>query len=294
MPDRYVAPGTDDADDTIGGPPTALDRVSRRPGRRATTGTDDGPLLSLAAGSVLDAGPAGTLRAAADAGYRAAGLRLDPRATTQATAAVLRRTADDLGLSVLDLEVVRLGPDRPMDDHLRLLDLAATLGARFLLTVSTHPDPADTTAELARLCAAARGGPTRIALEFMRFTQVGTFEDALGVLPDDATVLVDALHLARSGGTPAELAVAGHRIGYLQLCDAPLDAPGDMATEARHHRLPPGTGDLPLAGLLAAAPPGLPLSVEVQSDRLARYAPTDRARHLLDATRRVLAGLRPA
>ena len=259
---------------------------------RAPTGADEGVLVSLAAGCVLDAGPAGTLQAAAAAGYRAAGLRLDPRTTTPATAAALRRTADDLGLSVLDLEVARLGPDRSSDDHLRLLDIAATLGARFLLTVSAHADRASTTAELARLCSAARGGPTRIALEFMRFTRIGTFAEAIDVAPPDAVVLVDALHLARSGGTPAELAgAAADRIGYLQLCDAPAAAPEDLASEARHHRLPPGAGELPLAGLVAGTPPGLPLSVEVQSDRLARLAPAERASRLLGATRRVLAGI---
>jgi sugar phosphate isomerase/epimerase len=252
--------------------------------------------LSLAAGSVLDAGSRGTLRAAAGAGYDAAGLRPAPDETGRADAASLRVLADDLGLAVLDLEVVRLGPDACLADHLRLLEVAQILGARYLLTVSSHPDRTATTDELGRLSAASAGGPTRVVLEFMRFTRVGTLTEAVEIATAaDAVVLVDALHLARSGGTPADLAaVAPERIGYLQICDAPAVAgPWPLAEEARHRRLPPGQGDLPLAALLEHAPPDVPVSVEVQSDRLAaELPPGERARTLLEAARRTLRGTR--
>jgi sugar phosphate isomerase/epimerase len=245
--------------------------------------------LSLAAGCLLDAGASATLRAAAGAGFDTAGLRLPPRGAPT-RAADLRVLADDLGLGILDLEVVRLGPETAFDDHLRLLESAQVLGADHLLTVSMHADRAATEDELGRLCAAAAGGPTRVALEFMRFTAVHTLADALA-LAGDAVVLVDALHLARTGGTPADLAaVAPRRIGYLQICDAPADAPAAdlLAEEARHHRLPPGAGELPLAALLAAAPE-LPVSVEVQSDRLAAdHPPAERARRLRAAAVRTL------
>jgi len=253
-------------------------------------------MISLAAGTVLDAPPAAVLTAAAQAGFDAAGLRIDPASTTVAEAAALRRQAADLGLTLLDLEVVRLRPDRPFDDHLRLLELAHALGARFLLTVSEHPSHTDTIADLARLAAAAHGADTRVALEFMRFTEVPTLAAALATVDeagaDDAVVLVDALHLHRGGEGPEAL-VGVDRIGYLQICDAPATAPedsADLADEARHRRLVPGAGELPLGYLLAKAPEGLPLSVEVQSDDLvARYAPAERAARLYTALGDLLA-----
>ena len=249
-------------------------------------------MISLAAGTVLDAPPAAVLTAAAQAGYDAAGLRIDPASMAVADAGALRRQAADLGVTLLDLEVVRLRPDRPFDDHLRLLELAHALGARFLLTVSEHPSHTDTVTDLARLATAAHGADTRIALEFMRFTEVRTLAAALSTLDDagadEAVVLVDALHLHRGGEGPEALAGVD-RIGYLQLCDAPADSPADLADEARHHRLAPGTGELPLGCLLAHGPAGLPLSVEVQSDELlARYEPAERAARLLTATRDLL------
>ncbi|MFI6451837.1 sugar phosphate isomerase/epimerase family protein [Streptosporangium amethystogenes] len=255
-------------------------------------------MISLAAGTVLDAAPARILEAASAAGYDAAGLRLDPSSVGLAEAERLRRQADDLGLRLLDLEVVRLGPDRDPDHRRRLLDLADALGVRFLLTVSEHRDDSATASDLSRLYEESRNHTVRIALEFMRFTGVPTLAAALEVLERtgaaDAVVLVDALHLHRAGELPEDLAgVPAGRIGYVQLCDAPARAPRGLQAlswEARHDRLAPGEGDLPLAELLARVDPAVPLSVEVQSDRLAaRWDPASRAGHLLASTRRLLA-----
>lgn len=64
-------------------------------------------------------------------------------------------------------------------------------------------------------------------------------------------VLIDALHLFRSGGTVADVqAMDAHLIGALQLCDAPLQGPDPSDTpailaEARAGRLPPLEGELP-------------------------------------------------
>jgi len=199
--------------------------------------------------------------------------------------------AEDLGVEVFDVEVIRLGPGGDPGEHLRLIEAAAVLGARFVLTVSECHDPEETVEHLDRLCRAVRGGPTRIAVEFMAFTAIPTLASADALAPSEAVLLVDALHLTRSGGAPADLAdIRPGRIGYLQLCDAPAVAPTDLATEARHHRREPGCGELPLLELLDRVPDVVPLSVEAQSDDLAaRLAPVPRARRLFAGARKLLA-----
>ncbi len=251
-------------------------------------------MISLSAGSVLDAAPAVVLRAAATAGYDAAGLRLDPDRVTTADVVHLRELAADLGITLLDLEVVRLGPQSDRERERRIVDLAATLGAEFVLTVSEHDSEAASADALGELTEVADASGVRLALEFMMFTGVHTLAAALRVVTGTTgAVVVDALHLHRSGADSADLsAIPRQQLAYVQLCDASLTRPNSteaLAHEARHERLVPGAGRLPLAQLLSAVPADVPLTVEVQSDDLSsRLAPTPRAVHLLEHTRRVL------
>src|SRR5207249_1674731 len=108
-----------------------------------------------------------------------------------------------------------------------------------------------------------------------------TLADAVRVVDragrPEGAVLVDALHLQRSGGTPADVAaLAPQRLPYCQLCDAPAEpvwsggaqvlteAPADALavalTEARTGRLMPGDGELPLRDLVDALPPDAALA----------------------------------
>jgi hypothetical protein len=86
---------------------------------------------------------------------------------------------------------------------------------------------------------------------------------------------------------------------YLQLADAPAAGPPaeGLYHEAVHGRLLPGDGGLPLPDVLRVVP-GVPLSVELRSQRLLDEVPDpwQRAVVVLEATRRVVdaAGARPA
>lgn len=261
-------------------------------------------LLSWAAGMALDVPPVAAAAAAAAAGFGAIGVRFAAPGPSEADVAALRRRVDDLGIAVLDVEYGNLtADDHAAGWHRRLVEIAAALDAGHVLVISSDPDRDRAAERLAALAdhATAAGGPP-LALEFMRFTEVRRLSDALDVLARSglpagrAGVLVDALHLARGGDDPGALAAADPALlPYLQVCDAPADPPGDgdddraLGHEARHTRLLPGDGALPLTALLAAAPPHVPLSVEVLSDDLrTRLPPRERAQVCLDATRRLL------
>lgn len=263
-------------------------------------------LVSLSAGTVLGFPPGEVVDAAAAAGFGAVGLRWKQPGMPAASAPRVRRQVEAAGLTVLDVEVVRLRPGVPVASFAPLVDVAAELGARFLLAVSHHPEPDRTADELAALADRCGGTGVRVALEAMRFTAVPTFRAAAallrGLARPDVVICLDPLHLQRGGETPEVLREDGARIGYVQLCDAPLRHPGDagdldaLAEEARHHRLHPGEGELPLVEMLAAVPATMPCTVEVQDDREAGVDARRRARRAMDATRRVLdraAGITP-
>lgn len=247
--------------------------------------------LVLAAGSVLDAGPEAVIDAAAAAGFAGVGLRISAE-HAPADPAALRRRAGDLGVVIYDVEVYRIGGDAPAEP---LLDTAAALGAAAVLVVS-DVGPARTVEEVGDLAAASRARGLRLGLEYMAWTTPSRPDEAVAVArATGAAVVVDVLHHCRVGAGAAELTAVARSgvLGWVQICDAPGAGPSGggpdlLITEARHHRLVPGAGDLPLVELLAAVPPGTAISVEVQSDTLLALDPAARAVVLRSAAAAVL------
>ena len=88
----------------------------------------------------------------------------------------------------------------------------------------------------------------------------------------NTSILVDAMHLFRSGGTVAELAdVDPDLLGYIQLCDAPRIGTGEeYYKEASFERQPPGQGELPAVRDAVRAclqPAGRAGSADARGDR---------------------------
>jgi len=155
-------------------------------------------------------------------------------------------------------------------DYQALLAAGAELGALSLTVSGDDEDVARLTGNFAALCEMAHGHGLRVDLEFMRWRPVSTLQQACAVVTGagqaNSGVLVDALHLFRSGGQVADIAAVDPRLlRAVQLCDAPMLAPVDelIIPEAREGRLLPGQGQLPLAALLAALPGDVDISVEV-------------------------------
>ncbi len=247
-------------------------------------------LLSLAAGTVLDVDPPDAVDVAAAAGWDAVGLWFDPVTWTPSRAAAVARRLDATGLTALDVEPVILGRG---DDHgNELVEVAVELGARHVLVASGPAARGEIVDRFGALCARAAGTGIVVVLEFLPIFSVATLAAAVGIVEEVGTggVLVDTLHLARSGGTPADLAAVRHLLPYLQLADAAAEPPTSLREEALHGRMLPGAGALPLRDVLDAVP-SVPVSVELRSQALmdAHPDPVDRARAVLNATRTVLA-----
>jgi sugar phosphate isomerase/epimerase len=150
------------------------------------------------------------------------------------------------------------------------------------------------------LCERAAPAGVVVVLEFLPIFSVRTLDQAVSVVAEvdhpSGAVLVDTLHLARSGGSPADLGgVPARLLPYLQVADAPVAAPvgaDALRDEALHGRLLPGDGALPLEAVLGAVP-DVPLSLEIRSSRLveAHPDPLERARAVRAATERLLAAV---
>ncbi|CAO3430178.1 sugar phosphate isomerase/epimerase family protein [Azospirillum endophyticum] len=268
-------------------------------------------ILSLAHLTVIDASPLDLLEAAQAGGFDAIGLRLvsstaplkvDLIADHPALAAVKARIAD-IGIGVLDVEAFPLGPTPDFDRYQAALDVAAELGASRLLTTGQDADESRLTDHLIRLADIAQARGIRVGLEFIPYFLIRTVADARRILAraahPNAGLLVDALHLSRSGGDPDDL--KGLTLGdyaYGQICDArpvrPADA--DLPAEARTDRLPVGEGSLWLDRLLDVLPPELPLGVEAPVKAHAHLTTVERGRLAGQAARGLLArrAVRPA
>ena len=254
-------------------------------------------LVSLAAGTVLDVGPAETVAVAARAGYEGVGLWFDPDTWTDATTREVAARLDATGLTPLDMEPVILGRDADPGDA--LVDTAGELGVLHVLVAGGPASHAAVVDRFGELCDRAAPAGVTVVLEFLPIFTIATLHDAVAVVQEanrpNGGVLVDTLHLARSGGGVEDIATVPRSLfPYLQLADAtarPEDpTPANLREEALHGRLLPGEGALPLAATLAAVP-DVPISVELRSRALMeRYPdPTERAQAVLTATRAVLA-----
>ncbi|MBN9085199.1 MAG: hypothetical protein BGP04_11935 [Rhizobiales bacterium 62-17] len=233
---------------------------------------------SLAHLTVIDAHPLELIDAAAAGAFDCIGLRLVAPMVTDSIVPVvgqpslvrqIKRRLSDTGVGILDVEAIWLTAETEAESYLPVFDTAAQLGARNVLVVGNDAESARTADNFSRLCELSHPFGLRVMLEFIPYCHTSTIQAAHAIVQqsgcDNAGVLIDALHLRRSGGTPADIAILDpSMLAYCQICDAHLSPPqiSELRTEARSNRLYPGEGHLPLFELMRALPPGIDVGVE--------------------------------
>ncbi|SFR91253.1 sugar phosphate isomerase/epimerase family protein [Sphingomonas jatrophae] len=179
------------------------------------------------------------------------------------------------------------------------LETAARLGAWGVNVLAYDRDAARRADRFAAFCEAADGFGLKVVVEYYPLSQVRTLREAVALVrgvgaPGRVGVNADLLHLARSGGTVADLAgVPGEWILYGQYCDAPaVQETLSWDYEASHERQLAGEGALDVAGFAAALPPGCRASVELPRDTaLAAGVPAEvRARAAVESVRQAIKG----
>lgn len=170
-------------------------------------------------------------------------------------------------LGVPRINVVSLDPDVPrsFDQFAALTDLAAQLGIQTVV----EPVPGLTVGDLPTALAAVEH-----------------------VARPDFRLLIDTMHVVRSGSSAADLAaIDPARIGYAQLNDTTLrPRTENYMEEAMFERMVPGEGELPLRGILSVLPSDILIELEVPRRQLALagVSPIDRMRPCVEAARRLL------
>lgn len=260
--------------------------------------------LCLAHLTVQELAPPEVVAVAAQAGYAMVSLRLLPASDAERPfpmlggAPMFRETLarlKDVPVRVHDIEIVRLSAEQNVAELEPVFEAAAALGATRVLAAGDAADEAVVADRLAQAAALAAPFGLDIGLEFMPWRGVNTLASARRVLALTGVgqVVVDAIHLDRSGGTAQALqALPATEWGFFQICDAPArqpDTPEELLYQARSARLMPGYGGLDLVGMLRAMPEGTPVSVEVPlAGVLGQLSPLERAQRLRAATEAVL------
>ena len=175
--------------------------------------------LSLAPVTINELDPPALIEAAHEAGFASTDLRVlgapgaapvVPVIGNRPMIAAIAAALADTGVTLFSATGIWLVPEFSLDAVLPALEVAARLGAGHFLAVGNDPDEGRMTANLARLAEAAGAHRLRLALELMPYTAVNSLPKAHRMVAatqaGNLGLLIDALHLARSGGTPAEVA----------------------------------------------------------------------------------------
>ena len=277
-------------------------RSSGSPGDAPSGGRSGGAAgpLSLAAGVLPEFEPPQVVSAAAAAGFKLVGVWFDAETWSPARARGVRRRLDGSGVAALDMEPIFVTPDG--DCGFELIDAAAAVGTRNVLTVSRGLEPTRFAERFGELCDHAAPAGITVVVEPTLLYSVATLAEAQQVVAlagrANGAILADNLHLDRAGGNPIDALrrLDPALLPYAQLCDSPA-RPADTSrsglfSDARDGRRLLGEGELPVREFVAALPAGIPLSLEIRSRQLRKRYPdaAERAAAVYDNATRFLAG----
>jgi sugar phosphate isomerase/epimerase len=260
--------------------------------------------LSLAHLTLVGSSPLQLIDHAAEAGFTHIGMRVIPPTADARIASpvedpalrtpILRRLGD-AGLEVLDIEALWLSAEFDPAPVERAFAFGVEMGARYAIVAGNDPDHDRLLRHLDAVCQLGASFGIKILLEFIPYTQVRTIWDAANCLAiidrPNTGILVDALHLSRSGGSIADVVANLSRVQFLHLCDAPASTPQStelLRDEARRSRLYPGQGELALRELIAATPASIPIAIEAPHAGLADRPFGEQARLARETTVRLL------
>lgn len=260
--------------------------------------------------TVLDCEPEETVTLAAASGCRFVSLWVQSpganfpaqcQVSDAATAERVRRRMQAEGVRPLNLEVFDLTPGADVPSYGRALDMGAAMGARCATAIFRgHTEPERMLEQFVELCQLAGRFGLRVNAEFISYQSLGSLAQTLELLDraaqPNAGIVIDILHLVRSGGSTEEVRGLDTRlVGHAQMCDGPATIrPEDRSVESGSNRQVPGEGEFPIRGFYEALPP-IPLGLEVpfKSTAFQGLTPRERVERVVRSTRRAIGAADP-
>jgi sugar phosphate isomerase/epimerase len=205
----------------------------------------------------------------------------------------------DRGVSISLGEGLTVRPGGDVRDYASDLDIMYELGVRRINTVSMDPDLSRSFDQFGALAEMAAERGVETTTELAPSLTVADLPTALAAVRHvgrpDFKLLIDTMHLVRSGSTAADIAaVDPELIGYVQICDAPLKPRFESYfEESMYERMAPGTGELGLLEIVAALPRDRVFALEtpLRSEAEAGVGPHERLGRCVEATRNLFAQL---
>lgn len=208
----------------------------------------------------------------------------------------VKQALADHGVSLSLGEGFLIRPGVEITDQSADMDVLAELGAPIVNVVSLEGDAARADDQFAQFSALAAARGLDASIEYMPAMPIGTLAAARDLVvrsgQPNARILLDAMHLFRSGGSAEDVALLDPElVGYAQICDVPLvSAHEDYSIEARFDRRIAGEGELPLQDFVNALPATCVVGLEVpmRDKALAGIGPVERLKPAVEAARKLL------
>jgi sugar phosphate isomerase/epimerase len=255
----------------------------------------------------INADPLETIDVAAAAGFRSVSVRIAGRRKSDPFRQILgdvpalkelRQRLDDTGLRLSSMMPHQFNEETTPDDLRRYAEAALILRPDYILCNDYVPD--DGVLDMvASLLDEVDSQNICVTLEFVAYTEARSLADTLAKIErfgrPGLEVLIDSLHLDRSGGTNAQVATTPRdKLALVQLCDARRlthkPTMQELMTEARTARLAPGEGELDLYGFLDALPRDIEIEYEVPHPADKDLPPLEKAQRAYAAFRSFLDG----
>lgn len=247
--------------------------------------------------------PMEQIRIAGEAGYDHVSLRTipmgqpgEPRVCLEKDPQLLRELRGQMersGLSLLDIELVRIREDLPAD-YRAAFEAGALLGAKHVLSSVWTEDHAFAADRYGSICDQAAEFGLTVNMEFPIISCMTSFAQTVEmhrrVNKPNLKVFIDTLYAHLDGLTAEDIrSIPESDYGIIHLCDCPREIPEDLAFMVRGDREYCGLGAADLTDILVALPER-PCSIELPNfANMERLGPEGHARRCLETAKALFA-----